>query len=66
MPGSTLGGQITPPPWSSFSLSVFDESPGSEQGFCPAFGACAQASEMPASVSASAIPYRAMTALTPG
>jgi len=33
MPGSTSGGQITPPPRSSLSLSDFDESPGSAQRF---------------------------------
>jgi len=64
IPGSTFGGQITPPPSLSLSLSVFDESPGSAQGFCATSGACAEVSETPASVSATTIPERAMIRFT--
>jgi hypothetical protein len=53
------------------SLSVFDESPGSEHGFCPALGGfCsalgvwAQAGPTAAKVSASINPHRVMIAFT--
>jgi hypothetical protein len=62
IPGSTFGGQITPP--SSLSLSDFDESPGSAQGFWSALSACAQASETPVTVSASISAVRAMIGFT--
>jgi recA bacterial DNA recombination protein len=48
----------------SLSLSVFDESPGSEHGFCSALGVWAQAGPTAAKVSASINPHRLMIAFT--
>jgi hypothetical protein len=45
-------------------LSVFDESPGSEHGFCSALGVWAQAGPTAAKVSASINPHRVMIAFT--
>jgi hypothetical protein len=46
------------------SLSVFDESPGSEHGFCSALGVWAQAGPTAAKVSASINPRRVMIVFT--
>jgi len=64
MAGSTSGGQMTPPPWSSFSLSVLDESPGAEHGFWSVLGACAKAGQADASTRANTNPRHASTAMT--
>jgi hypothetical protein len=64
MPGSTSGGQITPPPWSSLSLSVFDGSLSSARGFCPVLGAWAHAADTPTAVSASTMAERTMIVFT--
>ena len=64
MPGSTSGGQMTPPLWSSFSLSVFDESPGGEHGLLFVLGVCAKAGQAAASTRANTMTREAEAYMT--